>query len=285
MLGHITAAVAVVAALAGPAAAEINMVDSIEWATADAKLVVRGRVASVQTRDDGDGALVYAVTLKIAETIKGTARGSVQIGFVASRDYTPPLLQFPKAEVLVFLVDGKRRVGDDKRYAAIALAPRRSTDGLTSVIPLDGAPAYSAAYDVLEAGADVLAATRAAARSPATESFRVDVPADSAAFKRLYGGSAVWMYVPVDAALERRAVDWIAAHDLATRAQGAAALAHFRSPANVARLDKLLADPEFAVVSGDGRSTRRYLVRAKAHEVLAGWHVKHATPVLETPAP
>jgi hypothetical protein len=94
------------------------------------------------------------------------------------------------------------------------------------------------------------------------------------------------MYVPVDAQLERLALGWVAAKDLSTREDGVAALGHFRTPANIAVVEKLLTDPDFAVVTESGKPpVRRFLVRARAHQVLEAWDVVHKAPVIDEPNP
>ncbi len=152
---------------------------------------------------------------------------------------------------------------------------------------LDGAtvgPAYTSAFTVLSTRADILAAVRAAAGSPATKAHRIDLPYDSPAYQSLYGGSAVWLYVPVDGRLEQLALTWVAAKDAGTRAEGLAALAHFRTPGNIRVAERLLADPDYAVVTESGHQpVRRYLVRARAHQVLDGWGVQHAKPIIDGP--
>jgi hypothetical protein len=280
------AAIAVVA-LARPASAEINIVDSIEWATADSDVVVRGTITQVAVRH-GDGAVVwYDATVAVTETIKGPKRDTIRVGIRYLDGDSPDKLRARKADLLLFLVAGKRLAGDDKTFAKIELAPRHTAMSTQSVVDLGAtARAYTATFAELATTDELLATVRTAAKSTATSSFRVDVPGDTAAYKSLYGGSAVWMFVPVDALLEPRAIGWLATHDLWLREQGVAALAHFRSAANIARVVELLGDTQFVTVTdNNGPKTRRYLVRAKAHEVLDGWHVKHATPTIDQPAP
>jgi hypothetical protein len=185
---------------------------------------------------------------------------------------------------LLFLVDSKRRLGDDKDYAKAPFA-LRPHDG--AALALDGAApdrAYSSSFAVLDTRAAILAATRAGATSTATTSHRLDVPYDAPAFNALYSGSAVWMTVPVDARLEQLALGWTAAKDLATREEGVAALAHFRTPANIAVVERLLSDPDFAIVQESGKKpVKRFLVRARAHQVLDAWGVQHAAPTIDAP--
>ncbi len=266
------------------AAAEINMADSIEWTTVDSDLVVRGKVTAVKTRRGPGGVVWYDATFAVAETLKGPRRRSVTFAVRHLWGPTPAEWRAKRRELLLFLVDSKRRLGEDADYARAPFA-LRPHDG--AVLALDGASpdrAYAATFDVLDTRARILDAARAAATSTATSSHRLDVPSDAPAFGALYAGSAVWMTVPVDARLEQLALAWIASKDLGTREEGVGALAHFRSPANIAVVKRLLADPDFAVVTESGKSpVRRFLVRSRAHQVLDAWGVRHATPTIDAP--
>lgn len=263
------------------AVAEINMADSVEWMTADADLVVRGQVATVATRPGPAG--WYDVTVQVAEALKGTPAPQVVVT-IPQGAVDPLAWQTHHAELLLFLVDGKRRVADDRGYGQAALALRR---GERAAVVLDGAsvgPLFDRRFAVLDQRGPVLAAVRAAATSTATRAHQVDLPFAAPAFQALYGGSAVWFYLPVDAELEKLARTWIASTDVLRREEGVAALAHFPTAANRRLLTRLLADPGFATVSGTNQPpVRRYLVRQLAHQVLAQWKVRHATPVIEQP--
>jgi hypothetical protein len=266
--------------LAAPAAAEINMAESIEWVTADSDVVVRGFVSGYSTTKI-DKAEFFDVTVTISETIKGGVKKSVRVGMLKGGGPTPEVYLRSKADVLVFLVEGRERSEDDRGFAQFPFALRRGMD-TPSLFPLGDAPAYTTAFAMLKKPTEVLAAVRGAATSNATKSMRVEVPWDTPAMTALYGGSSVYMDVPVDAALEKRAIEWIASADVGTREQGALALAHFRSDANIARMKKLLADADFATMTfDDKRRVKRYLVRAVAHEALKRWNVAHQTPVIE----
>ena len=265
--------------LATPAAAEINMADSIEWQTIDSDAVVRGFVSAMsKTMIDKDD--WYDVTVTISETIRGGVKQSLHFG---TRDQArAEKWRKDKTDLLLFLDNGKELVADDKNFAKFPFGLRRQNGSTNNPIELGKSEAYTAAFGVLTKDTDVLAAARTAARSTATKSHRVDVPWDTPAMKSLYGGSVVWMELPVDAALEKLAIGWITDKSLTTREEGARALAEFRSPENIARMKKLLADKDFAeVTSSNAPKMKRYLVRIAAHEALDAWHVPHTRPLLE----
>ena len=277
--------------------AEINVADTLEWTTADSSVVVVGTVAAV-TRRKGIGSTTwYHVTFKVNETLKGPSQPTVQFVMRHLSGETPEVWRTRKAELLVFLVDWKRRQaydGDCKpdvvrcegEYdkAPLALRPSRGDDSVYELgVTSQANTAYTTTFAAITKRDDLLAATRAAASSKATTSHEVDVPFDSEAGRALYSGSTVWLYVPIDATLEHHAQAWILANDLDTREEGVTALAHFKSADNTRRLEKLLADPGTAQITESGQPTvRRYPVRKQAHEVLTAWGVKHATPVIDT---
>jgi hypothetical protein len=285
-LSALTAATLALTALAAPAGAEINVADSIEWTTADADLVVRGTVATV-TRRAGPGSVVwYDVNFRVAETLKGRPRRTVKLAIRHLYGDTPAQWLARKNELLLFLVDSARRRDEDKDYARARFALRPHD---RAALVLDGTspgPAYGADFSLLATRADILAAARAAAPSTATTPHRLDLPFDSPAFPSLYGGSTVWLWVPVDARLERLARAWATAPDMGRREEAVGALAHFRSADNIRLVKRLLADPDHATVHESGKApVHRYLVRARAHQVLTDWGVRHATPVIDEPAP
>jgi hypothetical protein len=262
-------AVGFLMALATPSAAEINMADSIEWAAADSHAIVVGVVERTTSRGQA-----WETELRVIETIKGPSRQRVQLRIHHHGRDTPRRWQTDRATLLVFLR------ADDEGQLAVRGGP--SAPGIYDLAR--PAPAFTADFDVITTGDALMTTTRAAAKRKAARSFQLDVPYDSDAFKTLYSGSAVWLYVPIDAALERRAISWLG--DPSLREQGVAALAHFPSPANARRLLPLLSDPTTARVSETGKPTvRRYLVRARVHEVLTAWKIRHAAPVIEEPVP
>jgi hypothetical protein len=264
-----------VVAAARIASAEINVAVSVEWATADSDAVVRGTIVKLDSWH-GDGQVVwYDATVRVAETFKGAAKREIHVVTREVGSDRPEKWRASKADLVMFLVGGARRVRDDKDYASYPLVPRYGNGD--SFLEVGKTQAYTADFAALVAEHDVVTALRAAAKSKATQSLRVDVPSQSAAYKALWGGSAVWMYVPIDAALEKRAITWLTAPDIYQRQDAVAALAHFKTADNIKLVTGLLGDPLFWT-SGN---TRHYAVRAKAHEVLTAWGVAHATPIID----
>jgi hypothetical protein len=265
---------------AAPASAEINMADSIEWETIDSDAVVRGFVTKIKKHDE-TATVWFDLTFQVTESIKGGSKGVIHVGFRDFSSRNPEHWASDKTDLLLILVDGKR-ARDDKELSKMPFVPRPQNMSSTSMFELGTTKAFTSTFGVITKDTDVLAAVRAAAKSTATKSFRVDVPWDTEAMKALWGGSAVWMTVPVDATLEKFALAQLATKSTWGRADAAKALVHFRSDANVERVKKLLDDPEFATeTSTDKPPVKKYLVRAAAHETLVTWGIPHKTPILE----
>ncbi|MFN0247380.1 MAG: hypothetical protein ACKV2T_10880 [Kofleriaceae bacterium] len=275
-----TKALLVLLALATPALAEINMADSVEWQTIDSDVVVRGFVVKQEPKTIGDGKW-WDITFKITETVKGSAKKTLRFGVRDNGGVAAGGWAKTKVDLLLFLVEGKT-VADDKDAAQFPFALRRGMGSSASAITLGTSPVYTSAFATLTKATDVLAAARLAAKSIATMVHRVDVPWDTPAMNSLYSGSAVWMNVPVDGALEKLALVWIKDNSVNTREEGAMALAHFKSDTNVAHMKALLADSGFSEGTFDSvDNQRRYIVRKVAHEALEKWNVPHANPLIQ----
>ncbi len=278
------------AALGRSAAAEINMADSLEWMTADADAVVIGTIAS-STLTPADDHTVWAVaTIEVTATLKGAATGRVTFAMQTDAQGVPA--GWLGREAMFFLVKSDRRAHDPGcvqacHYDRATWALRRGVDdGVVTLDAKAGEQVYTSAFTALRARADVVAAVKVAASSTATRAINVDVPWDSDASHALYAGSAVWMFIPIDAAAEARAVAWIADADVSLRLQGVKVLAERRSAATIRRLKALLADPGFATITESGKPPyRRYLVRELAHATLTAWKVAHPAPVIDASLP
>ncbi len=269
--------------------AEINMADSIEWTTADSDRVVIGKVAKLETRTDG-ATIWFLATIAVTETLKGPPARTVDIVVRNTFGDNHPG-NWKNQEVLLFLIASDKRAKRDgdhtpaPLYAKAPFALRHGQWG-NDAYRIGTDPAYTIDHTVIRKRADLISRVRGAAASKATEAFQIDLPLDSPAGRALYGGSAVFLYVPVDAALEAKAIQWIAASDAQLREQGARALAHFKSAANIARLEKLLLDrATHDVTEGNKPTVRRFFVRKRAHEVLRAWGHPHTTPPIDTPVP
>jgi hypothetical protein len=269
------------------AAAEINVADSLEWMVADAELVVRGVVSAVD-KQRGEGQVMwYRVTLRVSETLEGKRSRTVRFVVRHLHGETPEVWRQKRTELLLFLISSKRRLADDPGYGVEPFA-LRERDAVVRLRARGSDPVYTLDFAKLTGRAEILKAARraVAAGASASKSHNLDVPVSSPAYGALWSGSAVWLVAPVGPTLEKLGQQWTGSSDVSQREEGVKALAHFRSPTNVALLRKLLADPGFVEIStSNGPPVRRFIVRAAAFETLGSWGVHVQQPVLERPAP
>ena len=277
--------------------AEINMADSIEWTTADSDLVVVARVARLTERKGPGQTTWFRVTFAVSETLKGPAAKTVDVMVRHLTGDSPAKWKAGNTELLLFLVHGKRRAIRDgecregeacsSEYTTAPLAIRGGRWGEGDAYKLDGsARGYTITHDVISKRADLIAKVRATAGSKATQAFQLDLPLNSPAGRALWGGSAVFLYVPIDAALEQYAIKWLSSTSADERDRGVEVLAHFKSTPNIARLENMLGDVGTHDVTLErDKPVRRFFVRKRAHEVLRAWGVPHTTPPIDTVAP
>jgi hypothetical protein len=267
-----TLIIAAVLAAAGTAAAEINMADSIEWMTADSDTVIHGRARMYKAPVTGS----IVVDIDVIKGLRGLPARTVMMRLVLDAEPAVPASWIDgKHEVIVFL----------ERDDGGTLRPRKG-EWMLGLTGDHRSQAYTADFRVLDKRDAILAAVRRSARSMATTSHRIDVPWGTPAASALYAGSSVWMTLPVDAALEKRALSWLRSDTVTTREEGARALVHFRSDATIAMLTSLMTDKGFVTVTeSDKPPVRRYIVRQAADEILDGWGVAHREPVVDEPVP
>ena len=188
------------------------------------------------------------------------------------------LIKAPKATLDAWKTHGHR-----------LLIVNSMSEGLQSVIDLSapGLKVLRADMTVLQDAGSIIGAAQEAIRNhsgddaietflrtvpPATvrtllPDFRACVPENSYSLCPL-------TKVPVDEALEQWAVDAIQSTQVWERAEGAGALRHFPSDANVTRLKALLGDPGLQP-NADGPV---YLVRRRAYEALSSMGVRVPEP-------
>jgi hypothetical protein len=271
-----------------PVSREIANGWSVEWKVYDADWIGMGTIDDVRiTGRDGFPVWVEA-TLKITETLKGEKRDTLTFALrhVGSGE-SPSTWKKDACEILLFLVEGRRCESEDREYGKHAWTFLRLED---SAFRLDRAPAcpmFDASFAAHETKKDILSATRAALgamQAAKPGSLRILVPADSPAFKALYGGSAVYLDVPVDKPMETRARGWLAAMDTELRVTAVKILGKFKSEENVTAVRKCLSDPGYWIEeAGTKRARKVYAIRREAFRVLKAWGIEFAEPVLEEP--
>jgi hypothetical protein len=225
------------------------------------------------------------VTVEVAEVLKGKAAKTLRFTVVHSgAGDTPAKWKADGVELILFLEED-----------AGTLSLRSGTFGWwDSAVRLDGKPergVFTADLRRLTKAKDVLRAARnALAELPMQETPKrhlIDVPPGTDVSDALYGGSAVYLVVPVDDTLQAVARNWLKAPatklaDGHLRLEGVRALRHFRSDENAGLLKPLLADPySWTTTDQAGQRKRVYPVRREAHDVLTSWGVEVNRPLVE----
>jgi hypothetical protein len=258
------------------ARAEIRGAETIEWMVADADLVVVGRVVALREDGADHWNAWSAATIGVSETLKGPASAGHTVRLVGAGECA----EFEDARqagtpVLVFLVESTRRTvtGDGYRRFGYALRDARPSLLILDANHLDR-NAFSMTPAVLKTPDEVLAVARAAARFPSTrpsKATRIEPPWNSAPFRALYGGSAVFLTYPVDVRLEQWGRNQAAAGSPSNAIE---ALRHFPSKENADVLRGLMLrfGDRPMTRSGYARLTRAWNdVAGLAEQTLRAW--------------
>ncbi len=199
----LTAVVFVFVAVAR-ADAEIMVADSIEWRVADADAIIRASVTTVDVENGVNGQFIEKATLKVNETLKGTGpehlKHSVRLSTARGWEKFDRPSRWKKGavELLVFVKNGK----------------------IKSLLRLDGKKSHGQGYraftldmKVCKTKNSILAAVYSALafeeKEKPNKTISIDVPHGGAEFwSELWGGSTVFLVVPVDSRLESVAKSW-----------------------------------------------------------------------------
>ncbi|HYE18999.1 MAG TPA: hypothetical protein VEA69_11175 [Tepidisphaeraceae bacterium] len=281
--------------LALPAAAEINVAETIEMAIADSDLVVVGR-ETARARG-GTASWPFAVsTIEVDEVLKGDVGKAEKspAGKVIVRVRTdhPWADGVPAGDVLVC---ARRAANLPERKGAgpgyVKPGPDEWVvrhDAVTNrVIPLDGsAKVYDARFAVRRDRPAIMTAARAAVAEPDQLAVPVwlDVPFETPAFKSLYAGSACYLVFPADGrwrrALARGPIDVV------RYGRDSALDRRVASPANVAFFREWLNHPDSYLrfkpawaAPIDELETRHYPGRQMAVDLLTAWGETFERPV------
>jgi len=194
--------------LTGLARAEINAVDSVEWATLDAEIIVRGKVMK-SAEVKGEGTIVYRdVTVAVHEILKGKLGDDqvvIDVRIRTIRNVAPP--EAGERSYLFFLVHG--RAVDDRNLAG-RWVPR---DPNKFAISLDApGKVFKADLTFAKTTDEILGIVRRRAREefPAGLDhalFRVwrEIPMGAEIYQSVFAGSSCFVIVPADwkASLEK----------------------------------------------------------------------------------
>jgi hypothetical protein len=264
----------------------VNLVESLEWMVADSDAIVVATLTPLRPDDTAsDRPGITWVTLNVTEVVKQFQNdrpkfltfhhrgGDVPVEALTAE--TPLLLFMRRAADSVYRL---RWTFDQSAAAAIALGPRASAP----------VPLYTAAYEPIADPADILRATRAAARKrhapvelvlwsylpPVEQLGRPSVPAIRPAIKM---PDAAW-----DADVASK---WLASDDARLRLAALESVLLQRPHGDPVRIVKpLLVDP----YSEPGRpflgATVVYPIRKRAYEVLRAIGADVSRPIAEEPS-
>ena len=271
-----------------PTPREIAHGTSVEWSVYDADWIGIGTIVEAKS-GESDGFYVWEEsTLRVTETLKGPKKDDLKFASrLIGTGEKPSLWKKEGCEILLFLSEGKRLRDNDKKYANhewAFLTVEQSAFRLDRP-PLQ--PMFDTAFAAYKTKKDILSATRAALRTMQAvkpESLRVPVPWPSPAYDALYGGSAVYLAIPLDTSIEIRAREWFGGKDEELATSAVAILGRFRSEENLATVKKALSDSRSWTENAGGKHPRKvYPVRREAVRVLKEWKVEFSEPVVEEP--
>ena len=184
--------------------AEIIGADSIEWRVADADAIIRASVTKVDVEKGVKGQFIETATLKVNETLKGTGpehlKHSVRLSTAGGWEKfdRPSRWKQGAVELLVFVKNGK----------------------IKSLLRLDGKKSHGQGYrtftldmKVCKTKNSILAAVYSALafeeKEKPNKTISIEVPPVSAEFwSELWGGSSVFLVVPVDSRLKSAVKRW-----------------------------------------------------------------------------
>lgn len=249
---------------------------SIEQRVNEVELVVRcapGELRNVPGKQT-------ELNLKVLEVLKGPAVEEIDLEVPDQRQFdlaTEFKLRGPKAEWLFFL--NRRDMTQKRTWQPLGWdQPPQALDG-------SGAAVFAMNGEQVNDPARVLELVRNAGRLRNCGSVLLDAgwfPNDSP-MKQVPTSR---LRVPEDERLERMSIEWADHPMLAYRVVAARMLQFYRSPENVARLRRLLKDPEYYLEratnwepDADRRVTRFYEARELAAQSLATWKIDVAPEV------
>jgi hypothetical protein len=194
------------------------------------------------------------ITLAISKTLKGTPaeRAMVLMRPFIGKDYAKQWLD--EGIPIVFCLvknDGKRTSIPAEKCAWIL---RNDGFGPSAVLLGKSKNYWTGCISVFTRAGDVITdadsilkflekAVTAKAKNDDLHSYRLEVPDDTAVYKKLWSqGGSVVLVVPVDAQLETLGQRWCKSEFSMERMQGAEILSHFKSDKNIELLKSLLKD-------------------------------------------
>ena len=203
----LTAVVLVFVAVAR-ADAEFVVADSIEWRVADAHAIIRASVTRVAVENGTKGQFIETATLKVNETLKGIGpehlKHSVRLSTAGGWEKfdRPSRWKQGAVELLVFLkngkiksllrLDGKKSHGQGYRAFTLDMKVCKTKNGILAAV-----------YGALEFGE----------KEKPNSAILIEVPFGAEFWSELWGGSSVFLSVPLDSRLEGAVKRWSSSND------------------------------------------------------------------------
>ena len=185
--------------------AEVNFGVSIESRVAFADAIIRASVTTVDAKNGANGLVVETATLKVNETLKGIGpehlKHSVTLYSPSSEKFDSPSIWKQEAvELLLFLKNGKVQ-------SLLRLDGKKSQD--------HGHRAFTLDMKVCKTKNSILAAVYGALEFGEKEKpiGEITIEAGGAVFSELWGGSVVFLAVPLDSRIESAAKRWSSSND------------------------------------------------------------------------
>jgi signal peptidase I len=282
--------------------AEIVVAESMEWVLATSDRVVVAKVVKVDTVLDQEKKECQLVTVAITKTLKG--ENADRVTFLLR-----PYIHHGYAKqwmdegipIIFYLIknDGKRVAVPAEKCAWLlrdngngpdAVLLGKSKHHFTGCIPV-----LTRQFEVLTETAAILKFVEKSAKLQAKgtpQPHTLEVPSDTAVYKKLWSRSAVYLIVPIDEKLEELGRKWCMTDSPRERTEGAKILRHFKNERNIELLKPLLKDPSTSeatmhrTVPGKAElelvyRKKLYYVRQAAYDALRELGAKVERPVLE----
>ncbi len=254
----------------------IAQTSSLENMVANADLVFVAKLIKIHDNIQRDGRTVHNTSIAIEETLK------------QDLTTTEPYHQ----RIQMYMYQSKSTLLDWKeRSARLLVAYDEYAPYLTTVLEL--APGkmevFKTDFTLLREPDAVIRAARETVRQlpkgvKRYHTFRLMVPQTLVAKTSWGKYHGLYLNVPVNEALEKRALKYIRSKHYREREEGIRALRYFQSDENTSKAKTLLNDPGWAFLhhaqENNGIEVRYYGVRQEAYRTLTKWEVDVEQPVV-----
>jgi hypothetical protein len=246
-----------------------DCVDSIECTVANSDLVLVGKL--VKFGEEGANDQGREATITVEESLKVPFRESYH-------ERISVRLAYPES-VLADWKDHSRRLllvirDESPRATVIDLTPE-NLEVLTENFKILRDPA-----DVIQIVKETVERMPPAAKRIHT--FKLLVPHDVFAKTRSAKYHGMFLKVPVDERLEKKACEYLDSDDYSRRHYGVEAMRYFKSDENIVRLKAALKDPGWSYLHqaehNRGVEVRYYGVRRLAYRILKSWGIETQKP-------